>query len=179
MKKFTQITAVVLASMAVSSALFADATTDSGITSDVQSKIAAEDSLKDTTITVATKDGVVSLSGNVKSDAQAQTATQMAGSVSGAKDVDDSNLTVNGSAHPVADAIITAKIKGIFIQQKLFGDKDIAAMSIGVETNNGVVTLSGTADSQTEIDNAIALAKAVKGVKEVQSTVTIAAASND
>lgn len=179
MKKFTQLSAAAIAAIVFSSGALADAANDASITSDVQSKLAVDTSLKGTAITVSTEDGVVSLSGNVNSDTQASTATQIAGSVSGTKDVDDSKLMVNGSAHPVSDAMITAKVKGMFIQQKLFGDQDIAAMSINIETNNGVVSLSGTADSQTEIDNAITIAKSVNGVKDVQSTVTINTANNE
>jgi len=61
----------------------------------------------------------------------------------------------------------------MFIQQKLFGDKDVAAISIIVETNDGVVSLSGTADNQHQINNAIKIAKSIKGVKEVKSIVKI------
>ena len=79
-------------------------------------------------IKIKTVNGVVNLSGNVDSDTQANTATELAQSTAGVKDVDSSNLTIKGSEHPVADAAITAKIKGMFIQQKLFGDKDISVM---------------------------------------------------
>ena len=179
MKKLTQLTAATIAAILFSSGALADAASDASITSDVEAKIAAENSLKGATITVSTQEGVVNLSGNVTSDNQASTAMQIAGAVAGAKDVDDSKLTVNGSAHPLSDAMITAKVKGMFIQQKLFGDQDIAAMSINVTTSNGVVSLSGTADSQTEIDNAVTIAKSVKGVKEVKVVVSINPANNE
>jgi hyperosmotically inducible protein len=64
-------------------------------------------------------------------------------------------------------------VKGMFIQEKLFGDKDIAAITIKVETVDGVVSLSGTADNKQQADNAIKLAKSVKGVKDVKSTIEI------
>jgi osmotically-inducible protein OsmY len=61
----------------------------------------------------------------------------------------------------------------MFIQKKLFGDKDIAAMSIKVETNNGTVTLSGEADNKEQVNNAISIAKSVTGVIQVKSSVSI------
>jgi hyperosmotically inducible periplasmic protein len=61
----------------------------------------------------------------------------------------------------------------LFIQNKLFGDTDISALSINIETNNGKVSLSGTASSKQEIDNAIRIAKSVSGVDSVVSSVAI------
>ncbi len=87
----------------------------------------------------------------------------------------DANSTVKNetSSNLAEDSAITAKVKGMFVQKKLFGDKDIAAITISVETTDGKVLLSGTADNQEQIDNAIKIAKSIEGVKSVQSTVTI------
>lgn len=147
---------------------------DSGITRQVLHNLAANHSLSGTKIQVITSDGIVKLSGTVKTETQATTATEVAQSTMGVKDVDASSLNVLGGTSPIADAYITAKVKGAFLQQKLFKNKDIAAMSIKVETNDGVVSLSGTADNQKQIDNAIKIAKSVSGVKEVNSIVQIA-----
>lgn len=162
-------------SMCLSSFSFAQTVvvSDPTINSNVKSKISADSSLSGASIDVATSKGVVSLSGNVDTDTQATKATELAESTEGVQDVDTSNLTVKGSQHPLTDAYITSKVKGMFIQQKLFGDKDVAAMTIKVETQDGVVSLSGNADNQDQIDNAIKIAKAVVGVKDVKSSVNI------
>lgn len=76
------------------------------------------------------------------------------------------------------DALITAKVKGMFMQQELFGDKDISAMGIKVETVDGVVTLSGSADNKDQATNAEKIAKSVMGVKEVKSDVKIVESTN-
>lgn len=68
---------------------------------------------------------------------------------------------------------ITAKIKGVFIREKLFGDKPMYVTGIHVETKEGVVYLTGKADNQAQIDSAISLAKSIKGVMDVNSTVEI------
>ena len=146
---------------------------DTDINSTVVSKLSSDKSLSGTTINVKTSKGIVSLSGNVDSDTQASAATEIAQSTPYVKDVNTKELTIKGSQQPVADSIITAKIRGLFLQKKLFGDKDIAAMSISVETNNGTVSLSGTADNKKQIQNAIVIAKSITGVKEVNSSVTI------
>jgi hyperosmotically inducible protein len=146
---------------------------DSNINSAVESKISSDSSLNGTSIKVKTTNGTVNLSGKVDSDTQADTATELAQSTDGVTDVDSSNLDIKGSRHPIDDSVITAKVKGMFIQQKLFGDKDISAMTIKVETNNGIVSLSGTANDQQQIDNAIKISKSIKGVKEVKSTIKV------
>lgn len=153
-------------------AIAAPLASDKNITNTVKSKLNLDNSLSGTTIGVMTANGVVTLSGNVNSDTQATQATELAQSVQGVKDV-NSALTIQGSKQPMTDALITAKIKGLFMQKKLFSNENIAAITINVETNNGIVSLSGTADSQKQIDNALQLAKTVTGVKDVKSTVTL------
>jgi len=82
------------------------------------------------------------------------------------------NTTENGDAAP-SDSSLTANVKSAFVKEKLFGDADVSAFTISVETNDGVVHLTGTADNQVQADNAVKLAKAVAGVKSVVSDVTI------
>jgi hyperosmotically inducible protein len=159
--------------LCLSTSVFAQSANDSVINAAVMGKISADKTLANTNINAKTIDGTVNLSGSVHSDTQAYTATELAQSVNGVVDVDTNNLAIDGSEHPLSDAFITAKIKGLYLQQKVFGDADIAAMSISVETNDGKVSLSGTADTAAQIDNAIRLAKSVKGVASVVSTVKL------
>jgi len=75
----------------------------------------------------------------------------------------------------VNDSAITAQIKAAQA-----GDSTVRATRINVETDNaGVVTLSGNARSQAEIDRAVELAKGVKGVTSVINNMTLAAAGGD
>jgi hyperosmotically inducible protein len=66
------------------------------------------------------------------------------------------------------DALITTKIKAEHAK-----DKDVSATRISVDTNNGVVTLSGTAKSKAEADKAVQLARNVKDVKSVKNNIKI------
>ena len=146
---------------------------DTDISSAVKNNISSDAALSGVNIEVMTTNGVVNLTGNLDSNTQASEAVQVAESTPGVKDVDASKLTVSGSNQPLSDALITSKVKGMFIQQKLFGDQDISATTIKVETNNGVVSLSGTADNQDQVTNATKIAKSVSGVKDVKSTINV------
>jgi hyperosmotically inducible periplasmic protein len=66
------------------------------------------------------------------------------------------------------DAQITTEVKTVFLNQPL----DSVAR-IEVETASGVVTLSGRVASKDEEAKAIALARTVKGVVDVKSTLQI------
>lgn len=73
----------------------------------------------------------------------------------------------------VTDAVITTKIKTEFAK-----DKQVSAMKIKVDTDKGVVKLSGTAKSKEEADKAVSIAQATKGVTSVKNEIQIGAAKN-
>ncbi len=66
------------------------------------------------------------------------------------------------------DTTITAKVKSEFIN-----DDKVAATRINVETYNGVVQLSGFANSPEERQRAVQLARSVNGVKSVKDDVVV------
>ena len=71
----------------------------------------------------------------------------------------------------VSDAIITTKIKAEFAK-----DKQVSAMSVKVDTDDkGVVTLSGTAKSTAEADQAARIARDTKGVTSVKNDIVVQA----
>lgn len=66
--------------------------------------------------------------------------------------------------------MITTKIKAEMVK-----DKTVSATKIKVDTDGqGVVSLSGKAKSQAEVDRAVAIAKGVKGVTDVHNNIEIA-----
>lgn len=85
----------------------------------------------------------------------------------------DANKIVKQSERSVQDTAITAKIKGIYIREKLFSEKDISMTGVNVETISGVVYLTGSVKTQAEVDNAIKLAKSIDGVKKVESKLNV------
>jgi len=72
------------------------------------------------------------------------------------------------SSQQVDDSAITLKVKS-----KLAGDSQTSAIRIGVDTVNGVVTLTGTVPSTVEKDEANKVAKNTEGVKQVVNNITV------
>jgi hyperosmotically inducible protein len=68
----------------------------------------------------------------------------------------------------VADSVITTKIKADLIKEP-----NLKSLDVHVETTNGVVNLSGFVPSQAEVDKAVDVARNVKGVSKVQSSLRI------
>ena len=68
------------------------------------------------------------------------------------------------------DGLITTKIKAEYAK-----DKAVSATNIHVDTNKGVVTLTGAAKSKAEADKAVTLAKSVKGVTSVKNEIKVEA----
>jgi hyperosmotically inducible protein len=127
-------------------------------------------------ISVETKEGVVTLSGKVKTEAEATAAVELAAATEGVKKVDASGLKMaDGRAghQALADAIITGEVKGALIREKLSGDESDTGSRVKVETKEGVVYLSGTLKSAEKEKHAIKLARAIQGVKAVEATITI------
>jgi len=83
--------------LAAAAFAIACAQTDAGITTKVKSKLAADDTVKAYQIDVDTKDKVVTLSGNVDSQAAKDQAVAIARATEGVADVVD-NITVAGGS---------------------------------------------------------------------------------
>lgn len=72
------------------------------------------------------------------------------------------------NSQAIDDSAITAKVKS-----KLATDSQTSAIKISVETNGGVVTLTGNVPSDTEKSKAETLAKSTDGVKRVQNEIKV------
>ena len=68
----------------------------------------------------------------------------------------------------VDDAGITTAVKA-----KMAEDKSVAATSISVETLNGTVQLSGFAKTQAEKNQAEAIARNTKNVRDVRNSIVV------
>jgi hyperosmotically inducible periplasmic protein len=62
------------------------------------------------------------------------------------------------------DMLITTKVKASFA-----ADPQVSALAISVETNHGVVTLSGVVENEAEQQRAIQLAQGMEGVTRVDA----------
>lgn len=141
---------------------------DSAITAKVKAALVDNDSIKSTDISVKTDKKVVTLSGFVQSQSQAEAAVAAAKAVEGVSSVSD-KLHVRDSKESsmkgyAGDTATTSEVKA-----KLLADDIVPSRNVKVETTDGIVQLSGTVKSQAQSDRAESIAKAVDGVKSVKN----------
>ncbi|MFA3759539.1 molecular chaperone OsmY [Yersinia sp. 2544 StPb PI] len=145
---------------------------DSAATAKVKSALLEEKSLKSTDISVETNHGVVTLTGFVTSQAEAETAVEIAGNVEGVKSVSDKLHVKDQKSQSVSeyagDAATTSSIKA-----KLLADDIVPSRKVKVETTEGVVQLSGSVENKAQSERAESIAKAVDGVKSVKNDLSI------
>jgi hyperosmotically inducible protein len=172
-KAITLTSALTCASLTYAGAVYSD----SQIISTIKAEVNADKTTATLPVQITISKGVVNLSGKVNTDEEANQLIQIAESTQGVSDVNTQSLKVKESQHKMSDSTITAKIKGVYIREKLFGSKDISVTGVTVETTDGVVYLTGTVDSQSQADNAIKLAKSISGVKKVDSKLAVKSVS--
>lgn len=147
---------------------------DSAITAKVKAALVDHDNIKSTDISVETNKKVVTLSGFVESQAQAEAAVKVAKGVEGVTSVSDKlhvrdNDNKEGSVKGYAgDTATTSEVKA-----KLLADDLVPSRKVKVETTDGVVQLSGTVETQEQSDRAESIAKAVDGVKSVKNDLKV------
>ena len=81
---------------------------------------------------------------------------------------DTGAVAAHKSGAVVADSVITTKVKA-----DIFKEPELKSMAIHVETEKGVVMLSGFVDSKADADKAVRLAKGVEGVSSVKSAIKV------
>jgi len=167
------------------------AQTDAGITTNVKAKMAADDTVKAYQVNVDTRNGVVTLTGDVDSALAKERAVQIARNTDGVREVVDS-ITVTESAPTgglfdrdnadrgtgnigdnvrdiTGDAGITSAVKA-----KLLADSMVSGLRIDVDTEDGVVTLTGNVKSKAEADRAMMLARSTENVTRVINNLKVA-----
>lgn len=120
---------------------------------------------------VSVKNGVVTLKGKAQSQAQKELTTQYTKEVEGVKEVKNKMTMAKPSqtaGDKIDDASITAQVKMTLMMHKSTG-----AIRTSVTTNNGVVTLSGQAKNDAEVDLVTKLAEDVEGVNNVVNKMTV------
>ncbi|ROP59911.1 hyperosmotically inducible protein [Enterobacter sp. BIGb0383] len=145
---------------------------DSTITAKVKAALVDHESIKSTDISVKTEQKVVTLSGFVESQAQAEEAVKVAKEVEGVTSVSDKLHVRDGKDQSVkgyaGDAVTTSEIKA-----KLLADDIVPSRNVKVETTDGLVQLSGTVKNQAQSDRAESIAKAIDGVKSVKNDLKV------
>lgn len=135
--------------------------------------------LRSSDIKVSVQDGKATLSGTVEEGVSKDLAKQIALGVSGIKDVDN-KIAIKADYSPaessearsfgefIDDASVTAAVKS-----KLLWSRYADGLATDVDTKNGKVSLTGTADSAAAKELAGRLAKNTHGVKSVDNQLTL------
>jgi len=69
---------------------------------------------------------------------------------------------------PISDNLIIDQVR-----IKLSGDQDVKGGALMVDSKQGVVTITGTVETQQQKDKATKLAKKIKGVKQVINNIEV------
>jgi osmotically-inducible protein OsmY len=79
-----------------------------------------------------------------------------------------STPTHESTGEYVDDTVLTTKVKS-----DLAADKVLSLFQINVESYKGVVQLSGFVDTSEQMNNAVAIARKVPGVREVKNSINV------
>jgi hyperosmotically inducible periplasmic protein len=125
---------------------------------------------------VYVKDGIVTLRGEASSQAQKDLTGERVRDVAGVKGIKNELEVAQSSTQPDAktqteaidDASITAQVKS-----SLLAHRSTSTLKTKVETDNGVVTLSGPAKNAAEKGLVTKLTEDIVGVKSVVNNMTV------
>jgi hyperosmotically inducible protein len=145
---------------------------DSAITAKVKAALVDDEAIKSSDISVKTDDKVVTLSGFVTSQAEAEKAVQLAKGIEGVTSVSDKLHVKDSKAQSLkgyaGDTATTSEIKA-----KMLADDGLPSRNVKVKTTDGVVQLTGNVETQAQADRAESIAKAVEGVKSVKNDLKV------
>ena len=142
---------------------------DAAITTQVKAALAGDATTNPLKVDVDTNEGVVRLSGTVEDPNNRRRAEEVARGVDGVQRVvNDIQVGEKKVATTLDDGFITTKIKS-----KLTVSGDVNPFNIDVDTQNGVVTLSGRVTKPEAKAEAERLARETEGVREVRNNITV------
>jgi len=147
--------------------------TDSSIESSVKDSYVFKTYLKDDTIQIQVKDGVVTLTGKVADESHKLLAQETVAVFSGVKSVDN-QLEIKGDRPAEkSDAWLLTKVK-----TTLLFHRSVSAKT-EVDVKESVVTLHGEAANSAQRELTTEFAKDVEGVKEVKNEMSVAKSANE
>ena len=141
---------------------------DSRIESSAKNSFNFKTYLKGDDIKIVSTDGVVLLTGLVTEDFHKSLAQETVAGLPGVKSVNNQIAVVGDQPAEKSDGWISMKVKTI-----LAFHKSVSAMDTAVHTQNGIVTLTGKADSEAQKQLTGEYAKDVEGVMNVQNDLVV------
>jgi hyperosmotically inducible protein len=147
-------------------ALRADPTTDQRIEDSAKASYNFHVVLQDK-VHAEAKDGVVTLTGTVQDENQKQLAEDTVKEFSDVRRVDD-QLTVESPGAERSDGWISFKIRSMLLIKP-----HVSSSDTHVDVKDGVVTLSGTADSRAQKELTEVYVKDIEGVRSVKNDIRV------
>jgi hyperosmotically inducible protein len=142
---------------------------DAATTASVKSRLVADPEVSSYEIDVDSTDGVVRLSGLVETEAERAAAERVARATDGVRSVkNEIRLGDPTLTESVEDSAILVKVKS-----KLAADPDVNALDIDVDVSRGVVTLSGDVSAETQVEEAVRIARSTEGVRSVNNKLDV------
>ena len=123
-----------------------------------------------TTVTEKTKDVARTAVDKTKAAAStvAQKTENMVDRAGNSNAADAADRGMDKTKVAASDSVITTKVKA-----GIFAEPDLKSLGIHVETEKGVVMLSGFVNTKAAADKAVAVAKTVEGVSSVKSAIKV------
>lgn len=150
---------------------------DATLAATVKSKLLWNSNTEGLDIKVAAENGKVSLTGNAQTAAAKELAGRLAENTDGVRQVNNqlsvsaadsaaakAQNAANEAGAAISDAWITSKVKSSFLYSR-----NLDGLNITVDTQKGMVNLSGSVLSSTEKQLAIETARNIRGVRGVDA----------
>jgi len=136
---------------------------DSAITAKVKAALIQNSEVSAGKIDVDTVEGKVTLSGVVPSAGEAAEAVRVSQGIEGVRSVRN-NLQIGSrtAGQTIDDQILANKIKA-----KLIAEPGVRSLNVDVDVYQGVVTLTGSVNNQTEKDKVLGIAAKTAGTRSV------------
>ncbi len=166
---YTLALGVAVAALVATSAPLRATETDDRIESSFKKTYVYKTYLSDEHIKISSKDGAVTLSGEVANETHKPMAADTVEALPGVKSLDN-RIEIKGEhATENSDTWISMKVKGV-----LLFNRNVNAHKTEVFVAAGIVTLKGEAASQAQKELTAEFAKDVEGVKSVNNEMTVA-----
>ncbi len=144
--------------------------TDDRIESSFTKSFVYKTYLKDEHIKISSKDGAVTLSGDVYNQTHKPMAQDTAEALPGVTSVDNRITVVGDQPAESSDTWISMKVKSALLYHR-----NVSGTKTEVYVKDGVVTLKGVAASQAQKDLTTEYAKDIDGVKSVENEIVVSA----
>jgi osmotically-inducible protein OsmY len=139
---------------------------DSEVTSAIESELLFDDAVAANRVDLKTREGIVTLSGNVKNILAKERAEELAGAIVGVRAV----INQINVLPPLdrSDEDVAADI-----ELALMNDPAVRAYEVTSTVRDGVVTLTGTVDSYAKKELSETVVKGVQGVVDVNNKINV------